>query len=82
MDPLKDRDNRNSRYSRYSGYNGYDRYGFPKHGYLGQIIKYQPLLTGSPIHKPKIRECCYICGKSLDYCGCRYEEIHYNYHYY
>ena len=39
MDPLKDRDNRNSRYSRYSGYNGYDRYGFPKHGYLGQIIK-------------------------------------------
>ena len=77
MEPLKDRDDRYSRYSRYRGYNGYDIYDSPNYGYPDPIIKAHPPFIGSPIPKLEIKECC---GR-LDYCRCRYEEIHYNYHY-
>ena len=79
MDPLKYRDDR---YSRYRGYNRYDIYDSPNYRYPDQIIKAYPPFIGSPIPKPEIKEWCGRCGKSLDYCRCRYEEIHYNYHYY
>ena len=48
-------------------------YDFPKHEYpcqtkASEIIKDSSPFTGSPIHKPPIKECCIMCGKSLYYC--------------